>query len=78
MGAKSSPSTALIVKLKGAGTSTLSAEQPLQVFASTLRIFEDHERRIREDLHRRAPYRLDAGRLWKPLVLFSTPATAPT
>jgi hypothetical protein len=42
---------ALIVKLKAAGASTLDAEYTLDVFLSTLRIFEDHERQLREELH---------------------------
>jgi hypothetical protein len=45
---------ALIVKLSAAGCSTLDAEQTLDVFMRTLRIFENHERQIREQLHRRA------------------------
>jgi hypothetical protein len=36
-----------IAKLKAAGHSTLDHEQTLQVFESTLRIFEDHERQIK-------------------------------
>jgi hypothetical protein len=36
-----------IAKLKLAGHSTLDHEHTLQVFESTLRIFEEHERQLR-------------------------------
>jgi hypothetical protein len=45
---------ALIVKLKGVGASTIDAEHTLEVFVSTLGIFEDFERYLRKWLRPRA------------------------
>ena len=41
-----------IARLRRAGYSTLDAERSLGVFNRTLRVFEDHERQIREELRR--------------------------
>jgi hypothetical protein len=37
-----------IAKLRDAGASSRDAEHTLTVFISTLRVFEDHERHLRE------------------------------
>jgi hypothetical protein len=39
-----------IARLRHAGYSTLDAERALDVFIRTLRVFEDHERQIHEEL----------------------------
>jgi hypothetical protein len=39
-----------IARLRHAGYSTLDAERALGVFIRTLRVFEDHERQIYEEL----------------------------
>jgi hypothetical protein len=46
-----------IARLRAFGYSTLDAEQTLRVFASTLDIFVDHERWLRDD----TPRALDDG-----------------
>jgi hypothetical protein len=40
---------ARIARLRDAGCSTLDAEHTLEVFISTLGVFEDHERQLREE-----------------------------
>ena len=39
-----------IARLRRAGYSTLEAERALGVFIRTLRVFEDHERQMHEEL----------------------------
>jgi hypothetical protein len=50
------------VRLANVSCSTVDVEQTLQAFVSTLRIFEDHERQLHEELRQSAPVNIDTFR----------------